>query len=917
MKKYFLFYFTFCLLLCGCDKIPEHPRIYISEKQKDVFIDKLESAAWAKNSFEKMKEEVTVYVNRHMEDPEWIISRMQMYWDNRYERIYVKGNFYSHGTGEAPVPTVKFAGARDWETDYAMPSLEDTQPYMDEKGMYVQNMKKEGHPWEWVHPSKTGRMIAPMNERIMTLAAKAAFLYWLEGDEKYAVFAHDIFTTYVKGIYHRREPFALENYTNSHLMGLVTFEVILDRIVPDMVVCYDFLYHYLKRKGEDMQMISEVFKRFADQQILYGVPDNNWNIFQARHVTYLALALEDDSYYEDKKGRQYYIDQIFNHTTIRQFALKEAIIDIFDPETGMWPESASYSMSVCKDMLDILCLIDNAENNRILEDFPILKKAVPATVEYLFPNGNVTAFGDASYSPLNTNQFELLISLYRKYGEQEEERKLTEVLQQMINDGLYKRETGSSMFSLFFYVDRLLPISNEEAGYDRLTSNMFYAPNVSWLMQRNGKDSRDGMALTLTGSYGNHAHANGISLELFGKGLMLAPESSYGVSYGSRDNQEYFARFPAHNTVIVDGISDYGMMRSNHPYQLLSCYPSHGDNNEIVGKATFARVGFVEPRTNADQERITGIIRNSPTSSYVIDIFRSARKDGNDKKHEYIYHSIGDQLTLTGKGGIRLALSPTNELSSSLGDLRGYDYYKDKKSVAYAGDMLSRFHITQKEGSNVFVDMWMKGYPERTLFSVLSPPSRAFNQRSVPPDFVEKNLPTLIVRQKGEAWNRPFVSVIHPYREEESSSIASVDYHQNGDLLSIDVRCTGGTTDYILNSISPEETKNYRGIELKGIFAIVSETGSETDFFFLGEGNYLKKGKWVIEDNMEGEVSMYKKGNKINIHLTGTATVTFPAEGIPQIKAEDNRTTLPEGIYKPEGTFTITLSAGRYGIELK
>lgn len=76
------------------------------------------------------------------------------------------------------------------------------------------------------------------------------------------------------------------------------------------------------------------------------------------------------------------------------------------------------------------------------------------------------------------------------------------------------------------------------------------------------------MALTLVGSYGNHAQANGVSLELYAKGLMLAPESSFGVSYGSRDYHEYYARFPAHNTVCVDGISDYEMMRSNHPVQV-------------------------------------------------------------------------------------------------------------------------------------------------------------------------------------------------------------------------------------------------------------------------------------------------------------------------------------------------------------
>ena len=907
---------AYCLLFLfipGCGEKPGHPRIYISEKGKASFTRKLETAEWARESFDKIKSGVEQYVDRHQTDPEWIISRMQMYWDTHYERVYVKGNFFSHGTGRAPVPTVKFAGARDWETDYVMPSLEDTRPYMDEQGMYLQNMKKEGHPWEWVHPSKTGRIIGPMNDRIMALAADAAFLYWYTGEEKYAVFASDIFLTYIKGMHYRREPFALENYGNSHLMGLATFEVILDHLIPHMAVCYDFLHGYLKDKNADFDMIINVFKRFADQQIMYGVPDNNWNIFQARHVIYLALALENDQEYADGRGRQYYIDQIFNHTTIRQFALKEAIVDLFDPETGLWPESATYSMSVCKDMLDIICLIDNAENNHMLDSFPIMKKAVPATVEYLFPNGRVTAFGDAKYVPLKAQPFEMMVALYRKYGDVKNEKDLTRVLRKMIDDSLYSRSDDKSMFSLFFHVDRLMDLPAGEAGYSHLMADFVYAPNVSWLIQRNGKDKQNGMVVTLTGSYGNHAHANGISMEMYGKGLILAPESSFGVSYGSRDNQEYYARFPSHNTVIVDGISDYGMMRSNDPYTLLSSYPAPADTLPEYSPVTFARVAFTEPKTDAKQERLTSIIRQGPSNGYVVDIFRSARNNGKDLKHEYLYHSLGQSIDIMSADQRIMPVTPTKELGTASGDLKGYDYFTNKKALKYDRDFMARFHIKLEKEDPVYVNMWMKGYPGRTLFTVESPKSNALVSGSVPDELLDKPLPTLIVRQDGEAWDRPFVAIYHPYTLSEGPSVQSVQYFgQAGDHMGIVIR-SGNGSDYIFNS-SKSQSVRHLDMQFEGSYAVVSRNNDVLNYLFLGEGKSLEAGDWGIVSKSNAQASVSVDGKNIMVHTTGDIELNIP--GTEQAEFQDSgdsgkkyRTGLRDGkvsVSLPAGTYHLT-----------
>ncbi|KAA6324596.1 hypothetical protein EZS27_026093 [termite gut metagenome] len=906
------------ILMGSCTQESNHPRIYITDSKKEQFTNRLENVSWVKASYEKIKSNIDPYVDRHQTDPEWIISRLQMYWDTHYERIYVKGSAFSHGTGRAPVPTVKFAGHRDGATDYLMPSIEKTQPYMDEKGMYLQNRKKEGQPWEWVHPSKTGRMIGPMNERILKLAADAAFLYWYTGQEKYATFTSDIFLTYVKGMYYRREPFALEDYANSHLMGLATFEVILDHLIPHLALCYDFMHKYLKKHDADFDMITEVFKRFADQQILYGVPDNNWNIFQARHVAYLALALENDSYYKDHRGKQYYLNEILNHTTIRQFALTEVVGELFDSETGLWPESATYSMSVCNDMLDIVCLIDNAEDNHMLDTFPILKKAVPATAEYLFPNGRVTAFGDAKYVSLNPQPFEMLISLYRKYGENTQEKELTQVLQKMINDGDYNRSGDKPLFSLFFYVDKLMDIPAEEAVYNHLLDDVYYAPNVSWLIQRNGRDRQNAMAVTLVGAYGNHAHANGISMEMYGKGLLLAPESSFGETYGTRDNQEYYARFPAHNTVIVDGMSDYGMMRSYYPYRLLSCYPAHGGELSPSEKITFSRVQLTEPKTDAVQERLTSIVRTGATDAYVVDIFRSTRNDKKDNKHEYLYHSIGQSMDIMNANGQNLALSPTNELSSAAGDLKGYDYFKNKKAVSFDNDFTARFHIEPENQDNVLVNLWMKGYPGRTIFKVEAPKSNALVKGSVPEVFLDKPLPTLIVKQKGEAWARPFVAVYHPYTSKEGTAVKSVAYFGNTkDFVGIAIQSTN-KTDYVFNSSSGESVVSYRDMQFKGVYAVVGETGGRLNTLFLGEGETIERGDWSIRTKALGtQVSLNRTGEIFELVTSGAIQLKMPlsAGKQPVVSTLAHPDEKIQGTVQADRFFFIELPQGAYQVK--
>ena len=322
--------------------------------------------------------------------------------------------------------------------------------------MYLKNHKTG--EMEWVHPSKTGHIIENMNDKIMALVEDAAFLYWLTGDKKYAEFAAPVYDTYMKGMYYREPPVDLDNSGQQRLSGLVTFEVIHEGIVIPLTVTYDFLFNYFTAQDYNLDISTAVFQKWADQIIENGVADNNWNFFQARFLTYVALALDNNDYYENRKGQQYYLDHIFNITTERQIALKEAILN-YDDKTGMWPESAGYSMSVTKSLLEILALLDNVTNGNEFGNFPIIEKATLASFQYLFPKGYVVGFGDAGHEKIPAKIFELLIANYRKYAERDKEEQVTALYTGLAEDN--KPTRGNDLFGLFFYVHELMETEKE------------------------------------------------------------------------------------------------------------------------------------------------------------------------------------------------------------------------------------------------------------------------------------------------------------------------------------------------------------------------------------------------------------------------------------------------------------------------
>ena len=752
----------------------------------------------------KLKAKIENVMSQVDKQPDWLYSRLQMFWKTNASDVFVNGEAFAHPGGErAAEPTVKYNGTRGFESQYNRPKLEDLVPYDDDEQGNVTYVNKVTGKMEKTSPAKTGCNIAGVNRYIIGIARDAARIYAATGDMRYGQMAAKVFDVYMKGIAYRNVPIDLNHGHQQTLVGMTTFEVIHEDVINELTQMYPLIKPLVK---DDQAVIEAGFKKWAENIIANGVPHNNWNLFQADFIVKIALVLQDNQAYADGKGKQYYLDYIVNQNSIRQWSMNKLIDFGFDANSKTWYESPGYSTTVLSSICDFANMLDEKAGIDLFKLRPILTEAVKTSAEYLFPNRMIAGFGDTHPGYLNTGGIDQVL----KYATRHKNKNLI-----------------SEMNLLKNAVAPKAPISEIEA----YTSTLFYAPNVSWIAMRSGMDKQHDLMASINASLGNHQHANGISLELYGKGYVLGPDAGIGRTlYSGLDYLEYYSQMPAHNTVVVDGVSSYPVMMSQHAFKVVASYPevskeqpaskklsekklSIQKDSELKDKITYATVSFIEPETQAQQQRTTAIVKTSAKGGYYIDVFRSKKKEGGDKTHDYFYHNLGQKMkVMDATSGQPLDMKPTEELAFAGGHLYAYSYIYDKKSAEMQNSVKTQFVtkilddkvVEAMDGQReIIMTMWMKKDENRTIFQALSPVNLEYERMPNQPYKVdEQPVLTFVARQKGEAWNHPFVCVYEPSSDTEPSDIASVDYFTPSEpsAVGIIVKLKDGTEQRIVCS---------------------------------------------------------------------------------------------------------------------
>ncbi len=742
----------------------------------------------------KLKAKIENVMSQVDKQPDWLYSRLQMFWKTQASDVFVNGETFSHpGGAKAAGPTVKYNGSRSTASQYNRPKLEDIIPYDDDEQGSVTYISRATGKMEKTSPAKTGCNLAGVNRQIITIARDAARIYAATGELRYGQMAAKVFEVYMKGIAYRNVPIDLNHGHQQTLVGMTTFEVIHEDVINELTQMYPLIKNLVK---EDQTIIESGFKKWAENIIANGVPHNNWDLFQADFIMKIALVLQDNQAYADGKGKQYYLDYIVNQNSIRQWSMNKLIDFGFDAKSKTWYEAPGYSTTVLGSICDFANMLDEKAGIDLFKQRPILKEAVKTSAEYLFPNRMIAGFGDTHPGYLNTGGIDHIL----KYATRHKDKNLI-----------------SEMNLLKSAVAPKAPISEIE----KYTSTLFYAPNVSWIAMRSGMDKQHDLMASINASLGNHQHANGISLELYGKGYVLGPDAGIGRSlYSGLDYLEYYSQMPAHNTVVVDGVSSYPVMMSQHAFKVVAAYPEVSKEqpaskklSEQKEKVSYATVSFIEPETQAQQQRTTAIVKTSAKGGFYIDVFRSKKIEGGDKMHDYFYHNLGQEMkVMDAASGNPLDMKPTEELAFAGGHLYAYSYIYDKKSAEMQNSIKTQF-VTKIQDDKVVeamdgqreitMTMWMKKDENRTIFQALSPVNLEYERMPNQPYKVdEQPVLTFVARQKGEAWNHPFVCVYEPSSDTEPSDIASVDYFTPSEpsAVGIIVKLKDGTEQRIVCS---------------------------------------------------------------------------------------------------------------------
>lgn len=823
----------------------QHPTILAKEDQKSKILEKIKGQPWAARCFQDLKSRVDPFLAKLEEDPGFLTSRLAMNWAYHYTTPIVSRERLVGGTGNAPIPTPRFAGARNWATDWVAPErIEDFRPFNDTNGLiYLYNVKAK--KFDWVHSGDTGRTIEEINQRLMGVAQDSAFLYWLTGNERYAKLSSDLIWTYLSGFSHVLPPqVPASEPETQQIIGATSFEVIHEGIVEQIATAYDFVYGYMASHSPyDVKLVQAQIRRIVDRVVAGGFPTRNWNLHKARIISVGGLALEHNGAYEDGKGREYYLNIAIDARLPRQVGLSHVLKTEIDPVTALWPEAAGYAFGSIKNIVLTASILEQDPRGRELLQSPLLYRAVFSLPQLTYPNGRSNGVGDSANEAIDPITLELMLAAARDKADRISEGHFATLLRREIESRRYAR--GGSVDPLLA-LTRFVDDVPQGQSADAVTPT-FYSDAINTLVMRNGTLD-EAIAASFYGTAGAHAHVNGLAIELFGAGQVIGPDPGAGQSYWEKDHTEYYGQLPAHNTVIPNGRASYSAGGSNgKPIRFTAIEPASG-STPLTSSTRYATAKFeyVSP-IGASQQRTLALIRLDAEHAFFYDVFRSKTTQADPDEaeyHDYLFHGIGQLVSATaGATSGALSLTPSNDLAA-FDMLPGYRYFRDVRSAKLTGSGAVQLGLSVTN-ARPSIKLWLPDSGERKLYVANAPAVRA--ARALPSNLSSAPSPTILLRRSGEAWTRPFVTIYEPFDAGKSKPAI-----QSAKAL----RVTGSTQGLsatqllgnfggkafsmtLLQDVDASGRAVAGGITFEGNFGTVLQRGNQVERLYLGQGRAI------------------------------------------------------------------------------
>lgn len=773
-------------------------------------------------------------------------------------------------------------------------------------------------------------------------AVQAGFLYFLDQEDKYAQFAADILSHYTLQI-------SLET---GNLYFSKTGHWIESRdLYPKVGMTYDFIQPFLMDSGTTIYNLKTAqrelfnqdkaqasFIKLADEVFNRGNTGSNHPMLEASGALFNLLVIEEDSV------RNEYFDKFMNGTP-NQDGLHLMLQTIKDHDF-LWPESTSYGKEtheVTLHMLHVAHRYDPSLNlinvsRKVLKGAFLYENLKYPNYEAMIRYGDSRRTKHTHFENLYLRVFEIAhsnglntyknLAMERIQGVYNNEQKFEPVIE---NEGL----EWDNPCMLFFGDNIDLENNFETVEYHR--SAKFPHAGVGVLRNYETPDIETfGLMGYIGGAHYVHSHLTGIEMELYGSGMVMGAGSGDPKASSTRSSEVYrnYHRIYANkNTVIVNGNSKgvhdgkswkWDNALYQNTAQILAIEPdvnmdqtnSDGPFAPVSTNFSFVTVELDDEINNALQQRTFTIIRTGPETGYYLDIFRSQSKDSNNY-HDYLYHNYGERVTLTSNNeeitpGV--LSSDQTRFSSNITrveartttdtahiDFPGWQYFRALNTSDSTDSPIKAKFDVDKIGAAMHVQI--PGGIHREYTSCIAPPileteSEYKAEQSDPSQ--NDSAQVMVVRQYGEAWNRPFILAFEPSKV--ATSIQSIENLYTNDQI-VGAKVTShvhgrSIVDFIISHDNASSSFNMpsESIQFTGRFGIVRKYKNTDDLdslitMYIGEGSHMIcEGKELspetgtsayvehnstlvsLEEKLNETISFYPNPSSTKIHFSQTLT---------------------------------------------
>ena len=794
----------------------ERPFILVKASERDQILQKINTQPWANDIYIHLKSIADVQVKKFYKNPKTYIERLPFNWSEK-----TAANF---------PPFLK--------TDHV------------ENGKH-RNLDNATDA-EW-------RPAELLIEHLQT-ALECSILYYLTQDKKYAYVASTILYSFIKSVqqsqlsdWHGRGGwlFPYDGFREVRVIGY------------RLPLIYDFIHPYIKSGGQSFDMLKKqnvnfpfseaqnVFKTYANITVNYGQTGSNHCVLEAPSLVYNALGMDNEI--EREKWLSYFLTE----STKNQDALT-VMAENYKNQGDIWPETSQYLNHSTAILAKLLLVVNRYKPSlKLGKQYPNILYALPRLDYFVYPNNEIVRWGDGhrrAHAPYEA--YENAYAVAKMDGLEELKEKFAPLLKNAMAKGKYRRK---SLEALFWYTD-----TNNDDNISIVLPRTDRVYHAGIVLQRNlssTNNPKDDLMCFVGGAHMVHGHAEGMNIELYGEGQVLGVDHGR-KKYGKDLHENYSRIFAAHNTVIVNGSSqgEGGWVNLGiNSVALISMEPKVGAKG-VSPQHSFSQTSFRDDKgdqAEATQERTLALIRTSPTTGYYVDVFRSKSKLPNEY-HDYLYHNIGDKLIFENKD-MDFKKTPERYMGNANKEWihnkkyrnPGWHFFKNiKTSKVYDKDVKATFNTKKLSSDAIFMQLHIPAFENRQYTKVKAPITF-----EAPKPYDHLETPTLVIRNKGAAWENPFVVVFEPFNENESATIKSVQkLEKNGVYKGLKIiSCTPNEKwkQYVItqskNEIFQDETL---GIYFKGTFAVISLNENDTlKSIYVGEGDRLIYKDETIETN--------------------------------------------------------------------